>query len=97
MRRRSIALKAHPSTPLRPGTSRRLKPAPTELDAFTQVNLPKAYCPGQAYVALSRATSLGSMRIAGLGPNVIYASEEALAFYARIRRAKLQGGPGRGR
>jgi len=57
------------------------------IDAL-EVNLPKAYCPGQAYVALSRATSLGSMCVKGFGPSVVYADEDALAFYAKIHRGK---------
>ena len=53
------------------------------LDAM-EVSLQACFEAGQAYVAVSRARSLESMRIRGFSPHVVRAHPEVRAFYASL-------------
>lgn len=43
---------------------------------------------GQAYVALSRATSADGLKITGYRKNLIFSNPEAVTFYENIHRNK---------
>ena len=52
-----------------------------------QVDLSRVFTPGQAYVALSRASSAAGLRIVGLGDmSRIRCDEAALAYYEALER-----------
>ncbi|GAB4815472.1 hypothetical protein N2152v2_002518 [Parachlorella kessleri] len=58
-----------------------------------EVNLERAFEPGMAYVALSRAQSLEGLRILGtrIAPQALRADPRVVAFYARMRGQQLRG------
>lgn len=57
-----------------------------------EVNLEKAFEPGMAYVALSRARSLDGLRILGssISAQALRADPRVVAFYARMRSTQGQ-------
>ena len=57
-----------------------------------QVDLSRVFAPGQAYVALSRASSAAGLRIVGLGDmSRIRCDEAALAYYEALEREDAAG------
>ena len=58
-----------------------------------EVNLERAFEPGMAYVALSRAQSLEGLRILGarIAPQALRADPRVVAFYAGMRAQQLRG------
>lgn len=50
------------------------------------MSLGKVFEAGQAYVALSRAKSLKSLRVLDFDPKQVWANPEVLKFYQRFRR-----------
>jgi ATP-dependent DNA helicase PIF1 len=54
-----------------------------------EMSLANVFEAGQAYVALSRAKSLDTLRILDFNPNQVWANPDVLAFYKKFRR-KLQ-------
>ena len=53
-----------------------------------KVDLGKVFEKGQAYVALSRATSMQGLQIAGFDPRKVQASDKVKTFYAGLSRAE---------
>ena len=58
-----------------------------------EVNLERAFEPGMAYVALSRAQSLEGLRILGsrIAPQALRADPRVASFYAKMRAQQLRG------
>jgi ATP-dependent DNA helicase PIF1 len=52
---------------------------------FLHVDLSKVFCEGQAYVAISRATSLETLSITGLAPNKIKVDKKVIDFYNSLQ------------
>lgn len=50
------------------------------------MSLGKVFEAGQAYVALSRAKSLASLRVLDFEPKQVWANPDVLRFYQRFRR-----------
>lgn len=50
------------------------------------MSLGKVFEAGQAYVALSRAKSLPSLKILDFDPKHVWANPDVLRFYQRLRR-----------
>jgi ATP-dependent DNA helicase PIF1 len=51
-----------------------------------KVNLSRAFEKGQAYVALSRATTMGGLQVLGFEPSKVMAHESVRKFYAGLSR-----------
>jgi ATP-dependent DNA helicase PIF1 len=49
---------------------------------------------GQAYVALSRATSMAGLQVLRFDPKKVNAHEKVGVFYANLARVELEGGAG---
>nr|CAD7267357.1 unnamed protein product [Timema shepardi] len=52
----------------------------------TEMSLSRVFEAGQAYVALSRAKSLASLRVLDFNPAQVWANPDVLAYYRRLRR-----------
>lgn len=59
-----------------------------------KVDLGKVFEKGQAYVALSRATSMGGLQVLRFDPRKVNAHEKVGAFYSNLARVELEGGGG---
>ncbi|QIW94939.1 hypothetical protein AMS68_000457 [Peltaster fructicola] len=57
-----------------------------------KVNLSKAFEKGQAYVALSRATSMEGLQVIGFHPSKVMAHDKVVNFYANLARIDVQNG-----
>jgi ATP-dependent DNA helicase PIF1 len=62
---------------------------------YLEINLNGAFAPGQAYVALSRATNFDTMRVVGFTKKSVKTSEKVKKFYAMLKdppkkRTKLE-------
>lgn len=53
-----------------------------------EISLGRAFEDGQAYVALSRARSLKTMRVTDFQPSCVRAHREVLEFYRFLRRMR---------
>jgi ATP-dependent DNA helicase PIF1 len=53
-----------------------------------KVNLSKAFERGQAYVALSRATSMAGLQVIGFDPAKVIAHDAVRRFYASLSRVE---------
>lgn len=51
-----------------------------------KVDLSKAFEKGQAYVALSRATSMAGLRVLGFHPSRVMAHDKVIKFYSNLAR-----------
>lgn len=59
-----------------------------------KVDLGKVFEKGQAYVALSRATSMAGLQVLRFDPKKVNAHEKVGTFYANLARVELEGGGG---
>jgi ATP-dependent DNA helicase PIF1 len=57
-----------------------------------KVDLGKVFEKGQAYVALSRATSMAGLQVLRFDPKKVNAHEKVGTFYANLARVELEGG-----
>ncbi|KAM0722669.1 hypothetical protein Q7P37_002110 [Cladosporium fusiforme] len=57
-----------------------------------KVDLGKVFEKGQAYVALSRATSMGGLQVLRFDPKKVNAHEKVGAFYSNLARVELETG-----
>lgn len=57
-----------------------------------KVDLGKVFEKGQAYVALSRATSMAGLQVLRFDPRKVNAHEKVGAFYSNLARVELEGG-----
>ena len=53
-----------------------------------EISLARAFERGQAYVALSRAKSLKTLRVLDFSPNCVQADADVLEFYRCLRRMR---------
>jgi len=56
-----------------------------------KVDLGKVFEKGQAYVALSRATSMNGLQVMRFDPNKVLAHDKVRTFYASLSRAEMAG------
>lgn len=56
-----------------------------------EISLGRVFASGQAYVALSRARSLQSLRVLDFDPTVVRCNPRVLRFYAALRRGRGLG------
>ena len=54
------------------------------------MSLARVFEAGQAYVALSRAKSLNTLRIVDFDPKQVWANPDVLVFYRKFRRRMQQ-------
>jgi ATP-dependent DNA helicase PIF1 len=55
-----------------------------------EMSLSRVFEAGQAYVALSRAKSLNTLRILDFDPKQVWANPDVLEFYKKFRRKLYQ-------